>query len=425
VFLVSLQETVSCKDIILNFPEAGMHLRFEPYSQRLRLIEIYDLSRMQVRYGQSLVGGASNTATFVRIYDLFGPTFPGELDTGSSRYTLNYPGLSFIFPLQRQHAALLKEAELPLEFPDGTTPVASRICVYSGTINKLQSLNEVQPPPLPAGTHYFEKVTVALEHGLTFESIQQALLFGASPQDVWSLLGAPMSTYSKGADTMAIHSTAQGGSVQLPAGTDYVYNYFSRGLDILFCGKTHRVKKFVLHTNPPGHLEFNMYTKCNFEIPVAQGSALPSPLAAAGAQLQPVPEPAKPAPAHSIGDAVAAGAQGLPAEEMGELLAGEMVAELMDATSVHASEAQPSSLARRSESPPAAAATAPVSVMEGTISANGPLPHNCSWSSFVSTDDSEGAAPAGQPAPGLLLDPLESKAAKKKKKKKRGAATGW
>lgn len=35
-------------DLILNFPEHGMHLRFEPSSQRLRLIEIYDVSRMQV-----------------------------------------------------------------------------------------------------------------------------------------------------------------------------------------------------------------------------------------------------------------------------------------------------------------------------------------------------------------------------------------
>lgn len=35
-------------DIILNFPEHGMHLRFEPSSQQLRLIEIYDVSRMQV-----------------------------------------------------------------------------------------------------------------------------------------------------------------------------------------------------------------------------------------------------------------------------------------------------------------------------------------------------------------------------------------
>jgi len=35
-------------DLILNFPEHGMHLRFDPSSQRLRLIEVYDVSRMQV-----------------------------------------------------------------------------------------------------------------------------------------------------------------------------------------------------------------------------------------------------------------------------------------------------------------------------------------------------------------------------------------
>jgi hypothetical protein len=34
-------------DLILNFPEHGMHLRFDPSSQRLRLIEVYDVSRMQ------------------------------------------------------------------------------------------------------------------------------------------------------------------------------------------------------------------------------------------------------------------------------------------------------------------------------------------------------------------------------------------
>lgn len=89
---------------------------------------------------------------------------------------------------------------------------------------------------------------------------------------------------------------------------DYFYNYFSRGLDILFDGQvlmlqkgllffslihtsklivvvidfqfstiplfvswfltmqTHRIKKFVLHTNFPGHPDFNTYMKCNFVI---------------------------------------------------------------------------------------------------------------------------------------------------------------
>jgi hypothetical protein len=39
-----------------------------------------------------------------------------------------------------------------------------------------------------------------------------------------------------------------------------------RGLDILFNGKTHRVRKFVLHTNVPGHPDFNVYAKCNFTL---------------------------------------------------------------------------------------------------------------------------------------------------------------
>lgn len=37
------------QDLLLNLPEQGMHLRFEAHSQRLRLIEVYDISRMEVR----------------------------------------------------------------------------------------------------------------------------------------------------------------------------------------------------------------------------------------------------------------------------------------------------------------------------------------------------------------------------------------
>ena len=35
--------------ILLKFPEHGMHLVFDAKSQKLRLIEVYDLSRVQVR----------------------------------------------------------------------------------------------------------------------------------------------------------------------------------------------------------------------------------------------------------------------------------------------------------------------------------------------------------------------------------------
>ena len=44
-----LLQTTSVDDILLNFPEHGVHLIFESSSQKLRLIEVYDLSRLQVR----------------------------------------------------------------------------------------------------------------------------------------------------------------------------------------------------------------------------------------------------------------------------------------------------------------------------------------------------------------------------------------
>lgn len=55
VFLTPPLQTKFCcfqaffdQDIVVNFPEHGMHLRFEPRSQRLRLVEVYDVSRLQV-----------------------------------------------------------------------------------------------------------------------------------------------------------------------------------------------------------------------------------------------------------------------------------------------------------------------------------------------------------------------------------------
>ena len=47
---------------------------------------------------------------------------------------------------------------------------------------------------------------------------------------------------------------------------DYFFNYIDLGLDILFDGKNHSVKKFILHCNQIGHFDFNRWNKCNFYI---------------------------------------------------------------------------------------------------------------------------------------------------------------
>jgi hypothetical protein len=92
----------------------------------------------QVKYGKALTGGASHPATFVRIYDIFGPTYPGEYDEENRMYSLHYPGVVFLFPIPEQHAQRCKEnqVELPLEFTDGSSPLAARICVHAAAEGK-------------------------------------------------------------------------------------------------------------------------------------------------------------------------------------------------------------------------------------------------------------------------------------------------
>ena len=46
----SLLQASHKQDFILSLPEHGLHLVFDGISQRLRLIEIFDLSRMQVSH---------------------------------------------------------------------------------------------------------------------------------------------------------------------------------------------------------------------------------------------------------------------------------------------------------------------------------------------------------------------------------------
>ncbi|CAK7334375.1 unnamed protein product [Dovyalis caffra] len=263
-------------DIVISFPDHGFHLRFDPWSQRLRLIEIFDVKRLQMRYATSLIGGPSNLATFVAVYDLFGPTFPGIYDKDRGLYTLFYPGLSFAFPIPSQYTDCChdREAELPLEFPDGTTPVTCRVSIYDGSADKKVGvgslMHKASVPPLLPGNLYMEEVHVKLGEELYFSVGGQHILFGASPQDVWTELGRPCGIHQKQVDQMVIHSASDPRPRTTICG-DYFYNYFTRGLDILFDGQTHRIKKFVLHTNYPGHADFNSYIKCNF---VIQGSDL-------------------------------------------------------------------------------------------------------------------------------------------------------
>lgn len=64
---------------------------------------------------------------------------------------------------------------------------------------------------------------------------------------------------------MKIHSPSAHKRVQNRR-SDFFFNYFTLGLDILFDARTQKVKKFILHTNYPGHYVFNIYHRCEFKL---------------------------------------------------------------------------------------------------------------------------------------------------------------
>eukprot|EP00929_Paragymnodinium_shiwhaense_P026604 TRINITY_DN15795_c0_g1_i2.p1 TRINITY_DN15795_c0_g1~~TRINITY_DN15795_c0_g1_i2.p1 ORF type:complete len:459 (+),score=86.21 TRINITY_DN15795_c0_g1_i2:455-1831(+) len=92
------------------------------------------------------------------------------------------------------------------------------------------------------------------------------LRFGASTQDLFSVLGPPTQVSVKDMDKVRIHSGSM--PQQARSGPDYFYNYFNLGLDVMFDGSTHLAKKIVLHTNPPSHERFSRYSRCFFELHV-------------------------------------------------------------------------------------------------------------------------------------------------------------
>jgi len=87
-----------------------------------------------------------------------------------------------------------------------------------------------------------------------------------------SAIGAPSRVFYKSEDKMKIHSpNAHRKAAALRS--DYFFNYFLMGLDILFDARSQTVKKFILHTNFPGHYNFNMYHRCEFNLNLEGSSA--------------------------------------------------------------------------------------------------------------------------------------------------------
>ena len=87
---------------------------------------------------------------------------------------------------------------------------------------------------------------------------------------------------TKDNDAVKIHSAA----TENTGPADYFYNYFHLGVDVLFDGRSHMMKKVILHTNHPTHELFSQYARCFFQVPIAPSDAGKMPDASVGALSQ-------------------------------------------------------------------------------------------------------------------------------------------
>lgn len=288
-------------DLSLRLPSLGFQLCFDAYGQDLCVIAVWlqpdneasspDLSKADssgalgrgiqatnigaatgghtatepmllqpLSYGGLTFAGVQQAAlTFRDIYKMFGPTWVGDFHAdGQAAYFLRYPGLAFEFPLPEDLVdELAARGEHPMELPGQPPPVARRMWIFAAD----------SPSALPISARLEEPEAIVVRPAAGVELRGRLLRFGAMPQDVFSDFGPPEQVCIKDVDAVRIHSvSACLVSPRLP-GPDYYYNYFQLGLDILFDGRKHIVKKVVLHTNPPTHELFSIYRRCFFQIP--------------------------------------------------------------------------------------------------------------------------------------------------------------
>ncbi|CCI45227.1 unnamed protein product [Albugo candida] len=178
-------------------------------------------------------------------------------EEGFQCYHLSYEGGSVKFPIPIEHQDFYKDQnDLPLAFPNGSTPIACGLTVFSGS-------NQYAPcVPKPIKCDYGEIVNVHIYPSaatLLFCDKKASLELGWTPQQVISSIGQPISVFRKAEDPNP------GSVVMRERVNEYFHNYPHLGCDVMY-NSLHKVSKIILRTNVLGHPEFGTYHKSNFRI---------------------------------------------------------------------------------------------------------------------------------------------------------------
>jgi len=272
-------------DLVLNLLNDGIKLMFDPVNQRLRIIEVWDLSKVKLKYCGAYFNSPQVAPTIQQIDQSFGATHPAQFDDKHHMGVLSFRGITFLFPVEEEYEANCGQTLRSL--PNSPTPTVAKMSIYTGN-----NISETRAPTMPLscyhGNIYSECTEVLFSNGLCdglqmhlvsggteqdrdlqLQTLIHCVKFGHTVQDVLSEIGSPCQTFYKLEDKMRIHSSGPQ-KTNPSVNCDYFYNYFTLGMDVLFDGYSHKVKKIILHTNHPGHYNFNIYYRSGFKIEMPQ-----------------------------------------------------------------------------------------------------------------------------------------------------------
>eukprot|EP00039_Didymoeca_costata_P005757 m.84350 g.84350 ORF g.84350 m.84350 type:complete len:435 (+) comp12961_c0_seq1:425-1729(+) len=251
------------KENVVILKDLNIKLSFEPILQYLSKITVQYPTKANVYYkekgrGKTPIKGDSDLGAdeFEHILHLFGPS-AGSHDKRKNIYQLKYPGLSFSFPVPKEAKFVNGDIDLTRATEKGFKVQMMDMCITGNPRSQ----------PLKS-SFYGEVVEVEDDRSLNFTKRQSKVWLGMHTQDVVNVLGPPCDVFHKSEDKMKIHSNNLNQSEKLVP--DYFFNYFDLGVDILFDGTSHEASKFILHSNHPGHFDFDRYFRCNFKINLAR-----------------------------------------------------------------------------------------------------------------------------------------------------------
>ena len=95
-------------DLTIKLSRDGIKLVFDSVSQRLKTIEVYDLSLVRLKYSDLLFNCPDVSPTIEQIDQSFGATRPGVYDEERKRFTLTFRGLAFEFPAETKFQVRLR-----------------------------------------------------------------------------------------------------------------------------------------------------------------------------------------------------------------------------------------------------------------------------------------------------------------------------